>query len=45
MDSGGIVVEVDGSYGHVFFDCLHPRDVIFPISVEYFGLLHLGSRS
>jgi hypothetical protein len=27
MDSGGIVVEVDGSYSHVFLNCLHPWDV------------------
>jgi hypothetical protein len=45
MDSGGIVIKVDGSYGHVFLDCLHPRDIIFPISVEYFGFLYFGSFS
>jgi hypothetical protein len=31
--------------GFVFLDCRHPWDVVFPISVEYFGLLHLGSLS
>jgi hypothetical protein len=45
MDSGGIVVEVDGSYSHIFLDCLHPWDVVLPISIEHFGLLHLWSLS
>jgi hypothetical protein len=45
MDSGGIVVEIDGSYSHIFLDYLHPWDVIFPVSIKYLRLLHLGSFS
>jgi hypothetical protein len=45
MDSGGIIIEVDGLYSHVFLDCLHPWDVVLPISIEYFRLLHLWSFS
>jgi hypothetical protein len=45
MDSGGVIVEVDGSYSHVFLDCIHPWDVIFPVSIKYLRLLHLGSFS
>jgi hypothetical protein len=43
MDSGGIIIEVDGSYSHVFLDCLHLWDVVLLISIEHFGLLHFGA--
>jgi hypothetical protein len=45
MASGGIIVEVDGWYSHVFLDCLDPQDVNFPVSIEYLRLHHLGSLS
>jgi hypothetical protein len=45
MDSGGIIVEVDGLYSDIFLDCLHLWDVIFLVSIEYLRLLHFGSLS
>jgi hypothetical protein len=45
MDSGGIIVEVNGSYSHVFLHCLHPWDTVFLISIEHFQFLHFGSLS
>jgi hypothetical protein len=45
MDSGGIIVEVDGSYSHIFLDCFHPGDIVLSISIENFRRLHFGSFS
>jgi hypothetical protein len=45
MDSGGIIIAVNGLYSHVFLDCLHLWDVIFPVSIKYLRLLYLGSLS
>jgi hypothetical protein len=45
MESGGIIVEVDGSYSHIFLDCLHPWDILFLVSIKYLRLLHLWSLS
>jgi hypothetical protein len=45
MNLDSIIIEVDRSYSHVFFDCLHLWDIIFLVSIEYFRLFHLGSLS
>jgi hypothetical protein len=45
MDFVSIIVEVNGSYGHVFLDCLYLWDVVFLISIKYFGLFYFGGLS
>jgi hypothetical protein len=45
MDSGGIIIEVDGSHSHVFLNRFYPWDVVFSISIEHFRFLHFGSLS